>query len=273
MAITADLPEFDKPPVDEVILGTQFERLSGLQAPHLGLVWGRFREMFPRVAQKEPISRATEQFGPPVNGQITVELSQDYATPRCWFIAADDSQLIQVQQDRFLHNWRKREDDYPRYSHLRERFMEELGQLSDFVREEGIGPLHHDQCEVTYSNVIVLEEGDGFAGVAKVSPLLSGAPSEGFLPVQETIRHKVTYPITVEGDPTPLGRLHVDFIPGHRKADLRPIVALRLTARGAPIGDEIEGVMEFLDLGHEWIVRGFTSVTSEAMHTLWGRTR
>jgi hypothetical protein len=42
-----------------------------------------------------------------------------------------------------------------------------------------------------------------------------------------------------------------------------------LTARGEPLTGDLDGVLDFIDLGHEWIVRAFESVTSDVMHDLW----
>lgn len=53
--------------------------------------------------------------------------------------------------------------------------------------------------------------------------------------------------------------------------DDRPLLLLQLTARGAPIGEGLEGAREFFDLGREWIVKGFVDVTSPEMHGKWGR--
>ena len=47
--------------------------------------------------------------------------------------------------------------------------------------------------------------------------------------------------------------------------------ALTLTARGAPIGDNLEGAFAFLDLGHRSIVLGFDELTTDLMHSVWGR--
>jgi hypothetical protein len=44
-----------------------------------------------------------------------------------------------------------------------------------------------------------------------------------------------------------------------------------LTARGQPLGTGLAGVLEFLDLGREWIVTGFDELTTPEMHRLWGR--
>ena len=46
---------------------------------------------------------------------------------------------------------------------------------------------------------------------------------------------------------------------------------MKLTARGNPQGDGLEGALEFIDTGHEWIVRGFTSFVTKEMQALWGR--
>ena len=72
-----------------------------------------------------------------------------------------------------------------------------------------------------------------------------------------------------EGEP--IGRLHAALEPGYRTDDRRPMFVLELTARGAPLGEGITGVLAFLDLGREWVVRGFTSMTTPVMHKEWGR--
>jgi len=59
--------------------------------------------------------------------------------------------------------------------------------------------------------------------------------------------------------------------PAFTVEDERPIYVLNMTARGAPLGDNLEGVLGFLDIGHEWVVRGFTAITSDVMHRVWGR--
>ena len=72
-------------------------------------------------------------------------------------------------------------------------------------------------------------------------------------------------------DDKPIGRLHVALESGYRNSDEEPIFILNLTARGAPRGDGIDGVLGFLDVGREWVVRGFASVTTPTMHKEWGR--
>ena len=47
------------------------------------------------------------------------------------------------------------------------------------------------------------------------------------------------------------------------------MLIMNLTARGAPLTDDLDGVLGFLDIGHEAIVTTFDAVTTSEMHTLW----
>ena len=70
----------------------------------------------------------------------------------------------------------------------------------------------------------------------------------------------------------PLGRLHVVEEPRIKLEDGSPLIRLTLTARGAPTKKDFGGVMAFFDIGREFIVRGFASITTAQMHRIWGRT-
>src|SRR5688500_8008989 len=124
--MNAPLPEFDNPPVVEVALSVQFEKLEGLRVPQLGRIWHAFRNRFPRTEEQMPLEPAFEQFGVPTTGkpEVRVELSSVPTTPRVWFLNEQGTELVQIQQDRFVRNWRKQTDDeaYPRYEYLRRSF-------------------------------------------------------------------------------------------------------------------------------------------------------
>ncbi len=48
------LPDFAEPPLDEVVLGVQFEPVSGYSAVYAKDIWELFRSEFPKV-QEQPI--------------------------------------------------------------------------------------------------------------------------------------------------------------------------------------------------------------------------
>jgi len=163
----AHLLEFTKPPLTEVAIGVQFATLSSFRAVHLGFLWEQFRAEFPHFVEQPPLNPAFETFGtvPGRTEQVRFELLTGPPLPRLWLLDAHGVELIQFQTDRFLHNWRKAATDpiYPRYEKIRERFLEELDLLSEFLRRENLGTIEPNQCELTYVNQIISESGEDLA--------------------------------------------------------------------------------------------------------------
>ena len=161
----ADLPDFKNPPLAEVVLGVQFSDLTGYRTQHAGLLWERhFRRDFPECVERPPIEAVFETFGAvsvgPPSLKVQVLEAPGPIIPRLWFINDDNTELIQMQADRFLHNWRSEQKaPYPRYEPIREHFFQELEIVESFLDGEKIGSLEPNQCEVTYVNHIALADG------------------------------------------------------------------------------------------------------------------
>lgn len=271
----AALPDFQDPPVVEVALAVQFEPLTNLRTPQLGLLWSDFRGRFPKIEEHPPLDPMMERFGVkgPPTASIRFEMVRRPPVPRCWFLNESGTELVQVQQDRFAHNWRKVGDgeEYSRYEHVRETFKSELGTFEGFLRREKVGELTPNQCEVTYVNHIIADNGWKKHGeLARVLTLFAGKCSEEFLPDLEEARLSGSYVIP-GADGQPLGRLRFSIEPVYFREDDRPMFLLNLVARGRPDGEGVDGVLRFLDTGHEWIVRGFAAITTPNMHKVWGR--
>ena len=103
-----------------------------------------------------------------------------------------------------------------------------------------------------------------------VLPLTSRTTA--FLPKPDRVLLSLGFVIRDDNDKF-AGQLTVDAKPAYRRSDRAGIVVLSMTARGKPIGTGIDGALAFFDLGREWIVRGFTDLTTPKMHALWGRNR
>ncbi len=151
------LPDFADPPVIEVALSVQFESLSGFGTPHIGLLWSEFRNEFPRTEEHPPRPSVIERFGVRRAPKTDFRVEAAFPVPQCRFLNDRGTELIQIQQDRFVHNWRKvgQGDVYPRYEFVRRRFEEELGIFHRFLARENLGELIPNQCEVTYVNHII----------------------------------------------------------------------------------------------------------------------
>ncbi len=126
------------------------------------------------------------------------------------------------------------------------------------------------QCEVVYVNHIVA--GDAWSDWSELSDVVrcwSDTTSHRFLSQVEEATLNATY--LIEREDEPVGRLHMELRPGTRRSDAVKLFVLTLTARGEPTSPDIDGLLAFHDLGREWIVRGFTDLTTEQMHEEWER--
>ena len=271
------LPEFENPPVVEVAISLQFKPLELLRAAHFGILWERLRrEGFSRTEDHGELEPAFEDFDAKLSGKVGIRFQTfDDAPPlpRIWFLNQDQSELLQVQRDRLIVNWRQgaASHSYPRYVRIIERFKSALEIFQDFGRAENLGGVVPTQCEVTYVNH--MPAGLGWEGHGEVEQVISpwrADYSDPYLSIPEDVGFVARYRMQKE-DGTPLGRLQVSFQPAYRTSDGRPIFAMNLTARGKPEATGLDDVFRLFNLEHEWIVRGFTSLTTPKMHEIWRR--
>lgn len=268
-----DLPKFDKAPVTEVALSLQFDPLPRLQIHHFGLLWKLYEARYPKVESHPPIDRTIEVFQrePVFQPAVTFELVNPFMTPRVWFLSETGSELLQIQRDRFIVNWRKAKPEhvYPHYEHIRAMMVREFETFSAFVRDAKLGEIVGNQCEVTYINQIeTCWHWDHHAQVGRVLNVMTPEFKEESLPTPELFRFSAQYLMGTADAPT--GRLHLDFQPAFRASDRKPIYAMNLTARGKPMGSGFQGALDFFDVGRSNIVRGFRDLTTPEMHKEWG---
>ncbi len=273
MSRPKDLPDFRKPPVAETVLSLQFEPIAGLTTAHVGVLWQRFRQQLPLIEEHPPLPPVFEKFEPASPAQLEVTIEEKPPIPRVWFVDETKTELIQVQTNRFIHNWRKMEgmEPYPHYEPIRDKFRGEVAVLEKFLSEEKLDPIAVNQCEVTYVNHI---EPSGVwyrhGRLENVFSMWRGLVNASFLPEAEAAGLRIRFVIP-DGTGKPIGRLHLVVDPAWKKTDNSPILALNLTARGGPIGEGIEGAFAFFDLGRRWIVKGFADLTTPEMHRVWER--
>src|SRR6266853_3619411 len=156
--MTPRLPEFDEPPVVEVAISLQFKTLESLRSPHFGLLWDAFRAYgYSRIEEHAELEPAFEEFeaSPTPKVGIRVQTFDDAPPPpRIWFLNEHQDELIQVQRDRLIVNWRKgaQAEPYPRYIRIIERFRSALSSFTEFTATHKLGDVVPMQCEVTYVN-------------------------------------------------------------------------------------------------------------------------
>jgi len=255
-------PSFKRPPVIERVLGVHFAPIEKWGVPHYGLFWQSLRAEYPKFSVQPPIASVAET----ESNLLHVDLRTG-GDIRCWFISESDEELIQVQKDRFLLNWRRRESPgYPRYSTtLRNTFVSRWSSYRDFLSSEHLGEPHVVQCEVTYINHI--RQGEGWQVAAdwdQVFTICNPLNSEGTLPLPETRRFALSYLL-----PNELGSLTASASKALRGTDGMVVIQFEISARGKPKFSTGDSIIEWLDQAHAWVVRSFSDLTTPKMHQRW----
>lgn len=254
------LPKFDNPPVIETVLGVQFKPLVRWQVQHIGLYGARVRSQFPNIEIQPPLPDETERFGDDGRKDIRISLTP-MMNPRSWFIGSD-AWLVQVQNSRFISNWRKlAKGKYPHYKAFNEHFSKEFTRFCDFLKHEEIGLPELEQVEVSYINHI-----DDFDNWAEVFPSWASLGEEGFLKKPDAVEIRAVFPI--END---RGRLYIRAEPVVRHMDAKEVIQLTLTAKVLVASGSNLDVSNEMRLAHDWVVCGFADFTTGEMHKKWIR--
>jgi len=270
----ADLPEFGVPPLTEVVLGAQFDVIPGFLTPYVGLIWQRFRSSFPFIEEHPPLPPVFETFGP--NPQflpgIGFQLMTGAEAARVFFINQARTELLQVQKDRFLHNWRKigTADSYPRFERMLDTFKAGFETFTDAISGEGLGPIVPNQCEVTYINQVPVPAGGNLSDLTDdLFGQHTGSLALDDLGKPEDLRFLLRY-VMRDAKGKPVGRLIASAEPA-RGIDGQTFVQLTMTARGRPSSPDVQGIVDFFNRGRISVVKGFAHLTGPKMHKLWER--
>ncbi len=259
------VPNFTEPPVVEMALGAQFRPLFTLRGITLGPLRERWRDAYPHVEEQPPLPPAIEGgLVPGIGLQVGFGPMPNM---RHWFLNEAGTELVQLQHDRLIVNWRQADTSsaYPRYDRMRTIFEQRLADLAGFVEQQGLGSIEIVQAEANYINAVgVQPEGRGHLG--GVLRGWVGTPDH-HLGEPEEARVALAFAVPDLGRP-PV-RMYVNVDPAQR-GDGSPVLFMTLTVRGAPAGAGIADTLEFVDGAHEHLVQSFMELTAEPMHSAWG---
>lgn len=262
------LPDFARPPLDEVVLGVQFSSLPAFSSVVVKDIWELFRKEFPIVVEQPPLEPSFETFGGfnTGMGSTHIRLGGPPLHTRLWFQSAEQSHLLQFQKDRFLLNWRKRPSggDYPRFEKILDDFTQYLCRLNDFcVKHLGV-PLDINQAEVAYINIIPVS---AYSQIGDWLNTLSFGPID-----VEYFSMNFTETVS-EPQGRPYARLAHELQSVVATNGKEKAVRLNLIFRGKPFGNASNDALEFLRKGRKKIVSRFVELTTEDSHKKWERKK
>ncbi|MGI8677386.1 MAG: TIGR04255 family protein [Jatrophihabitans sp.] len=263
MTASRDLADFRRPPVIEVVLGIEFQPIPNLGAAQLTRLADSWADRYPHLEELPALPPSPV---PGARGGFAGALvSVGAPALRLWRLSPNRDQLLQVQRDRLVLNWQRRDSAYPHYAQLRPAFEAALRDTNDFLARSGLGSIRGSAAEVVYVNRLEHEAGTPAAALRRA--LAGGWPASDSL-----------------GDPDAI-QLNQSW---DRRVGDRP-ATLSMTADSAQLGGAVlswtyrealassssalEDAISALDRGHEAIVTSFADTTTDEMHTQWERMR
>lgn len=272
-----ELPTFLRPPVEEVVFGVHFEPLPNLTSPHVGLLWQEFRDRFPKLEQHGAIVPTIERQGLTKAGpQVQFSVSPAPVDFRIWMLSEDSHNILQLQPNFFLRNWRRLGGDvteYPSYATLLPEFRSDYKTFLKFASQQDLGEVIANQCELTYVNRI--RAGDVWSDhteIAKALSLFGEYDDQLGLRQFDTTNANFSRAI-LSSNGEFVGRLHVSvatqFTAPNPESIEDRVINLTLVARGRPSSPELPGVESYFDIAHTQIVKTFEAITTSDMHKKW----
>jgi uncharacterized protein (TIGR04255 family) len=259
-----NLPDFDAPPLNEVVLGIQFASIPGYELIHAGEVWALYKERYPMVEHRPAAPPMFETFGdaPSVPG-FSIQFGNPAEHPRFWFLSSDSHDLIQFEPNRLLHNWRQIDGvggRYPRYERMIEAYANELKKLETLSLRFSKQKLAITQAELSYINRLYPD-----TDRARLFEELN------FIKLPFTAEvggGQFQYVLTDEQGP--IARHYIEFASARDQFG-RSFVSFSQTIRGAPRGSSIQAALDFMNNARHIIVESFSRLTTQEAHQKWQR--
>lgn len=227
-----------------------------------------FRTELPSVERQIPVAGlnvAAMAGGPPVLTEIELPPS------RWWFISADETEVLQVQETFIASNWRRRKTpagdplSYPGYEHIIAITKDRFSKLRDLYGAESFSK--PNAWELMYDNIIPLVDHEG--NELRISDVLSEYKRVD--PGRKSLGFQMNWVEKIDGlgalDKAAL-QIQISVVAMIRAdAEPLPVIKLLFTAGGAT--DDWEELFQVADTSHSHIRSRFMALTTDRAHSEW----
>ena len=252
--------KYETPPIHEIVCGVLFDSIKELRAGHFGILWQKFRPDFSEIED--------EILVPPFPAE-DLETPDKFPLPRVWFIHKNENEVVQVQRNQFVHNWRKKQpdDEYPGYQKVIENFEKYLSLFQEFLAEENLGNLVVKQYELRYIDLIPKGQGwETFDDLEKVFPNLSFLTKPN---TPSTDIRGVNWQ-TILGLPNDLGQLGLSIRNAQQISDDQQLIHIVFKALS---NQPHEPMRDWFDAVHDTIIQLFLNLVSDGIQEKFWRRK
>ncbi|WP_406353184.1 TIGR04255 family protein [Streptomyces sp. NBC_00658] len=261
------LPDFSQPPVVEVACGVKFRKVPELHGIRLAPLYEMWKSELP-VIEEQPTLPSIETGPAGSSPKIRVDFPSLRQT-RYWFQSERGNDLVQLQPDRLIVNWRScgNGENYPRFEYVLNHLSRRVTDLSGFVEENFRSKLEFLHVELSYINSLRVGESDKW----DLREIFHTWPDFAKHHLGRPANSQMTFDFPIESART--GRdffLRASIEPGVA-SDETPGTFLTMTAQGRPSSTSAEGALDSIKEAHDHLVRSFAEITTEAAHERWGK--
>jgi uncharacterized protein (TIGR04255 family) len=269
--VTPIRPKFANPPLIERAISVVFGPLDQFSVGDYGLFWSEILSEFPVSEVLPPLAPEIEQYDRFQTVPSGIQILPLGSLPRAAFRNAAAGELVQVQPDRFGFNWIKTGDDhkYPHSEATLDRFFALFELFSRYLVNRGLGRVSIIQCELTNVNIIPISDvGQNFADISTVLRLAPLSFDCEQLRLENQLigsKHSM-----LDDNGHQIGRVHTLGQPSLRVPSGEEVYRLDISARGAPIGSDVEGARRFFDRAVSAVNGVFLANITKAGRQFWG---
>ncbi len=253
--------DYEKPPVVETAFSFTFPPIKGWNVFHLGLFWARLRTRYPFAEARLPMGSIEIE---ELDLKLGPEIHLETLPLRSFLLDSSKNQLLQVQSNSFIRNWRavEAEQKYCHYSELKPMFAEDWNAYVEFLKSEKLSNPNVFQCDVTYVNHLV--KGREWQTLDDIAPLFQRMKFD----VKGSVVTSFSFVATIADKQVRMG-----VCPAIRP-DGTPIIQLTLNVNGKPAGPSERDIWAKLDDCHKLLVETFAEITAEDLQKrVWKRIR
>jgi len=133
-----------KIPLDEIIFDIGFKKLENFKTEEVSLYQKEIDKKFTKIESKQYLPKKPN----------TADINYLFSNIRSWLINKNEDEVIQLQNDRFVYNWRKRSTEYNSYEDKRKDFIKYFDKFCTFYKTK---ELNFDLLQLSYRNHIDLD--------------------------------------------------------------------------------------------------------------------
>jgi uncharacterized protein (TIGR04255 family) len=268
-----NLPAFKNPPVVEVVAGVQFDRPAHLRVFDFHEIWTAFgQSKFSKYTEMPPLDPLPNH----EDGRniVRLEWSALPEVPRFWFETVQGDELIQIQRDRFIYNWRREseapESAYPRYKSVSDGFFRNYDAFKTVLEKKKMPFLKPQVQELAYVNIIEMPP-EGLSAMNKIFKAEFSIGSSSLLPNPAHATSEWQFKIEAIKS-----LMKITIAPVQSVQTGKMLIKLDINVTGpsqiASKETESNDMKKWFDEARHWIVKSFADITTQEMHKVWNRT-